>query len=87
MERQVVVTHPEGLHARPAAEVAKAAARFRSRIDIAVGDRVANARSILSILKLGVARGQTVLLSAEGEDASEALEGLSALMKADIPVG
>lgn len=81
MERQVTVTHPEGLHARPAAELAKAAARFQSRVEVVVGSQAANARSVLSLLKLGIKSGQSVMLRVEGEDAETALNQLAGLLE------
>lgn len=80
MERQVIVAHPEGLHARPAAELAKAAARYQSKVEVVVGAHVANARSVLSILKLGVKSGQSVLIRADGPDAELVLETLTGLL-------
>lgn len=81
MERQVTVTHPEGLHARPAAELAKAAARYQCKVEVLAGGQAANARSILSILKLGVKNGQAVVLRAEGQDAEHALAELGGLLE------
>lgn len=81
MERPVTVNHPEGLHARPAAEFAKAAARFQSHVEVIAGSQVANARSVLSLLKLGVKSGQAVVLRAEGQDAETALHELSGLLE------
>lgn len=81
MERVVIVGHPEGLHARPAAEFVQTAARFQSRVDVVVGDTAASAHSLLGILKLGIKRGQTVLLRADGPDAAKALETLSFLLE------
>ncbi|MHB1651012.1 MAG: HPr family phosphocarrier protein [Desulfitobacteriaceae bacterium] len=81
MECQVTVKHAEGLHARPAAEFVKAATRFKSKIDVLVDTQTANAKSILSLLKLGIKQGQSMVLRAEGPDAEEALAELSSLLE------
>jgi phosphotransferase system HPr (HPr) family protein len=80
LEREVVVGHKEGLHARPAAEFVKAAAGFRSKVDVGAGGKKVTARSLLGVLSLGVKCGQAVTLTAEGEDAEVALESLARLL-------
>jgi phosphotransferase system HPr (HPr) family protein len=79
MECVVTVNDPQGLHARPAAELVKAAARFQSKIEVASGAQIANAKSLLSILKLGIKNGQSMILKADGPDAETALSELSSL--------
>lgn len=76
--REIVVTvgHPEGLHARPAARFVQTARRFRSRVWVVYNSREADAKSLLSLLSLGVEQGAVVTIRAEGEDAEQALEAL-----------
>ncbi len=81
MERLVTIRHPEGLHARPAAELVRAATLYQSRIEIVVGDRAVSANSLLSVLELGVRFGQTVLLRVEGPDADKAAHELTLLLE------
>jgi phosphocarrier protein HPr len=75
----VRVTLPDAvdLHARPAAEFVRTAMRFSSKLWVAVGEREADAKSLLSILALGAKRGTVLRLRAEGEDAASALETLA----------
>ena len=80
-EITLTVHHEAGLHARPAAEFVKTAKQFSSAIKVAHGEREANAKSILSVLTLGVDQGAVITLSAEGEDADQALEALEALIE------
>lgn len=75
-EVEVVVGHPEGLHARPAARFVQTARQFRSRVRVVYNGREADAKSLLSLLALGVEQGAAVTLRAEGEDAEEALAAL-----------
>ncbi|MDI1462531.1 HPr family phosphocarrier protein [Catellatospora sp. KI3] len=64
------------LHARPAGQVVRAAARFSSDVEISFGGRTASARGILGLLALGATAGQTVTVRATGDDAPEALAAI-----------
>ncbi len=70
-----------GLHARPAATLVKTAKGFQSKITIVYGEKQADAKSILGILKLGAERGAVVTLRTEGADAEAALAALAALVR------
>ncbi len=76
-----IVALPAGvaLHARPAATFVKTALRFRSRVTVGTEgeDKVADAKSILAVLALGAVGGTVLRLSADGEDAPDALAALS----------
>jgi phosphocarrier protein HPr len=84
VQREVKVGSQVGLHARPAALVAKAAAGAPVPIMIAKGGEPVNAASLLSLLTLGAGHGDVVTLSAEGEQAEAALEELAALIATDL---
>jgi len=73
------VALPEGvaLHARPAATFVKTALRFRSQLTVRLDGKVANAKSILAVLALGATGGTVLRLSAEGDDAPDALVALA----------
>jgi len=74
----LVVTLPGGvdLHARPAADFVRTAMGFDASIQVAAGEREADAKSLLSVLALG-AKGETeIRLTASGEDAQAALDAL-----------
>ena len=66
------------LHARPAASFVRTAMGFDATVDVSVGDRRANAKSLLAVLALGARRGTALRLSAEGPDADVALAALTA---------
>jgi phosphocarrier protein HPr len=74
--REVAVTDPEGLHARPAALFCRTAARFEADVRVEKDGASANARSLLSVLQLDVRQGDLVTLVAEGSDAEEAVRAL-----------
>jgi phosphotransferase system HPr (HPr) family protein len=65
------------LHARPAATFVKTALQFRSQLTVAANGKAANAKSILAVLALGATGGTLLRLSAEGDDASNALQALA----------
>ena len=80
-EVKIVVNHKVGLHARPAATFVKAANQFKSNIQVSTTERSVNAKSILSVLTLGVNQGTEITIHAEGEDADTALQSLVAFIE------
>lgn len=81
VENTVIVTNKVGLHARPATLFVQEAAHFQAQIQVRNGDKSANAKSILGVLKLGASQGTTLQLRAEGEDAAEAIQALISLVE------
>jgi phosphotransferase system HPr (HPr) family protein len=80
-ETSIVITNKVGLHARPARLLVQTAAQFRSQIQVSCGEKVANAKSIVGVLKLGASQGETLRLHAEGDDAEQAIQALSDLIE------
>jgi len=76
----VVVKNKAGIHARPSATIVKTANQFSSDIVISKGDTEANARDIMSVLTLGASCGTELTVTAEGEDAEEALNTICDLL-------
>jgi len=74
---EVALPQTVALHARPAATFVKTALRFRSRVMVGVNGKVADAKSILAVLALGATGGTMLRLSADGDDASAALDALA----------
>jgi phosphocarrier protein HPr len=81
-EQTLEITNKIGLHARPAALLVKTAAAFKSDIAIVKGDKTANAKSMLAVLSAAVRAGDTVTVRAAGEDEEQALDAVTALIKA-----
>ncbi|GAB2753078.1 HPr family phosphocarrier protein [Salinifilum aidingensis] len=87
-ERQVTVASEVGLHARPAALVAKAAAQQQVPITIRKeGADPVECGSILGLMALGAAHGDEVVLAAEGDGAEAALEHVAGLVASDLDTG
>jgi phosphotransferase system HPr (HPr) family protein len=76
----LIVNHEVGLHARPASVFVQTAAKFSSDISVSHGERTANAKSILTVLTLGAHKGAEITITAEGDDAEEALAALEELV-------
>ena len=78
--RDVVIHNQVGLHARPATFFIQKANSFKSSIWVEKDDRRVNAKSLLGVLSLGIVKGMTITLIADGTDEDAALEGLAALI-------
>lgn len=80
-ELTLTVCNKVGLHARPAALFVQTAKQFNCDIKVTHGEREGNAKSILSVLALGVDQGAVITIRTEGENADQALEALEALIE------
>ena len=81
VETSLVITNKVGLHLRPAGLLVQTAARFQSQIKVQFGDKTANAKSIMGVMKLGVSMGDSIVVQAEGEDAEQAIATLADLAR------
>ena len=79
-EREVRIENRNGLHARPAAEIVKAASRFKSEVTISRDDMEVNGKSIMGVMMLAAEYGTTLWLRANGDDAEQAVEAIAALV-------
>ena len=80
-EKTVEVKMKTGLQARQAALFVQEANRFTADIYLKKDDRQVNAKSIMGIMSLAIARGTMVTLIAEGNDEEQALASLSSLVE------
>lgn len=76
---EVTVTNPAGLHARPAANLVQTAMSFQANIMVEKGGRRVSAKSMLSVLSLGVHQGEQVMIHLDGVDEDEALAAINTL--------
>ncbi len=84
LSQDVTIVNSMGLHARPATFFVQNAHKYKSTIWVESGDRKVNAKSLLGVLSLGIAKGMTVTLIADGYDEDEALAGLAELIDSGI---
>jgi phosphotransferase system HPr (HPr) family protein len=81
------VINEVGLHARPASEFVKLAGQFKADIRVrnkTTGSDAVDAKSILSVLTLGVEKGHEIELTGEGEDEAGAIQALRELIESDF---
>ena len=83
--RDIVITNTVGLHASPASFFIQKANTYRASIWIERGDRKVNAKSLLGVLSLGIAKNMTVTLIADGADEDDAISGLAELIDSGFP--
>jgi len=76
----VVVVNEMGLHTRPAKEFVQTASRFGAAIRVAKGESVVNGKSIMGLMSLLAPMGTRLTITAEGEDAAEAVRTLAAVV-------
>jgi phosphotransferase system HPr (HPr) family protein len=83
----ITVTHEVGLHARPAAEFVKLAATYPCDIQVrnlTTNGHPVNAKSILSVLTLGVNQGHRIQIETNGDREGDALEAMKALVESNF---
>jgi phosphocarrier protein len=81
LERNVTIANKNGLHARPAAEIVKTAAKYKSDITLVRDDLEVNGKSIMGVMMLAAEYGSTLRLRADGPDAEEAVSALANLIE------
>ncbi len=74
----------QGIHARPAGELVKAAKGFASEIKIGKGGMMVDAKKIFGIMGLGAKQGDTVEFSFNGDDEEQACSTIAAFMEANL---
>ena len=84
VSREMAITNSIGLHARPATFFIQKANTFKSSIWIEKDDRKVNAKSLLGVLSLGIAKGMVVTLVAVGQDEVAAVECLIQLVQSGL---
>jgi phosphocarrier protein HPr len=78
------ITDEIGIHARPAGILAKKAKEYASRITITKGGKTAEAQKLMAVMGLGVKKGETVTVSAEGEDEEKAAADMETFFKENL---
>jgi len=80
-EKVVTVNLKSGLQARQAALFVQEANRYIADIFVEKENKKVNAKSIMGIMSLAIARGTQVTLSADGSDADDAVNALAAIIE------
>jgi phosphocarrier protein FPr len=80
----LTILNPTGLHARPATTFASLAKTFESEVRVRHDGKVANGKSLASLLKLGVESGSVIRVMAQGPDEERALQALKAAVESGL---
>ncbi len=81
VEKTITIINKTGMHARPASQFVKLATGFKSNIQIVKGDRVANGKSLINILSMGINAGTVITLKTEGEDEQACLTAIAGFLE------
>lgn len=82
--RDIQVMNAVGLHARPAATFVRQAQKFQSIVkveNLSTSSQSVNAKSLLSLLSIGVQRNHKIRIHADGADQDDALQTLVELIE------
>lgn len=84
VSQKTTVVNPSGLHARPASVFVKKAMEFESDVtvrNVTGGSEPKNAKSIITMMALGMKRGHEIEIAAEGPDEVQAVQALVELVE------
>ena len=80
ISKEITIVNTSGLHARPATFFIQKANTYKSSVWLEKEDRRVSAKSLLGVLSLGIAKGMTVTIIADGLDENAAVNGLAELI-------
>ena len=88
VERECVLKNKYGLHMRPAERLVSLANEFRSEIRVSSGGgEEVSAKSIISVISLGVGPGEKLTVRCKGRDEAKALEAIADLIDDHFGLG
>lgn len=79
-EHEISIVNKYGLHARPAMQLVELANGFGSKIELSTNSITVDGKSIMSVMRLGAAKGTILKVVADGEDADEAISAIMELI-------
>ena len=81
MEREVTINNDYGLHFRPAMQLVDVASQYRAQIKLVKDQQIVDGKSIMEVMMLAAAKGTTLVIRAEGDDAEDAVLALERLVR------
>ena len=81
---EYVIKDKIGIHARPAGLLVKKAKEYKSIVTISANGKSAKASALMALMGMCVKNGMTVLISAEGEDEAECIEGMKQFFEENL---
>ena len=76
-QKEIIIGLPNGLEARPVAMFVQIAGQFSSLINVNYKGRKVNAKSIMGMMSLGIARGESVIIQTDGQDEAAAMDKIA----------
>jgi len=80
IEKAFLIINKLGLHARASAKFVTTASQFESEITVSRHDRTVNGKSIMGMMMLAAAKGTEIIVTADGNDAEQALKKIECLI-------
>jgi phosphocarrier protein HPr len=80
IKQEIQIINKLGLHARASTKLVQIANQYQSEIRLQKGNKLANAKSIMSVMMLAATNGSTLVISVDGIDEVPALDGIAALI-------
>lgn len=80
-KREFHITAETGIHARPATILVQTASKYTSDVTLEYKGKSVNLKSIMGVMSLGVGQGSDVIITTDGEDEKEAMEGIVATIQ------
>ena len=77
----IIIPNKLGLHARAAAKLVSTASKFTAEVYLQKEDNRINGKSIMGVMMLAASQGTPIEVSTDGEDETEALQALIALIE------
>ena len=78
--RELLIVNKKGLHARASAKFVQTVERHHAVVTVTRCGETVGGRSIMGLLTLGAAKGTTIVVTAEGDDAEDSLAAIAALV-------
>lgn len=83
-KEKFILQNETGLHARPASIFVDKTKKFKSNIKIESKGKEVNAKSIMSVMSLGIDEGDEIILTIDGEDEEKAMDELTKLINEEL---
>ena len=80
IEQEVKIVNKYGLHARPAMQFVEHANKYASKIEVSNDSLTVDAKSIMSMMRLAATKGTVLKITADGNDAKEAIDAIVKLV-------
>lgn len=84
VEMTYTIRDEEGIHARPAGMLVKKMQEFGCAITIKKGDKTADGKKLFQVMKLGAKCGDTISVTAEGDDETAALDAAKTILEENL---